>query len=259
MNVLIIEDEPLAQEEMARLLKRCNESLEIIDYLDSVEEAVEWFLSNDKPDLVFMDIQLSDGLSFEIFSQVNVDCPVIFTTAYDEYAIRAFKVNSVDYLLKPIEEEALKSALKKHEQLLEVYGSQSGLTVGQLSEIINIPRQGSYKERFVVTLGDRINFVETERIAYFFADNNTVYLIMDEGKKFVLNYKLEQLEKMLNPKFFFRLNRTYICNIKAIKEVHKYFNSRLLVMLNPDVKDHEVLVSRARVPEFLKWLEGDLK
>ena len=255
MKVLIIEDEPLAQQELRRLLTKCAPQVEVMTCLDSVEDSVEW-LSNapEPPDLIFLDIQLSDGSSFGIFEQITVAVPVIFTTAYNEYALQAFRVNSIDYLLKPIEEEALGAALQKLSSLKDQFGGKNNaaLSSQQLDNLLRQPR-ADYKTRFLTTLGDRIRYVPVEQIAYFFAEDNTVYLVTQDRKKYVLDYTLDHLETLVDPKHFFRITRKYLAHIAAIGEVSRYFNSRLKVGLVP-ATDDEILISRVRVPGFLAWM-----
>ena len=254
MNVLIIEDEPFAQQELIRILNSIDPSINVLECIDSVEESVKWLENNKQPDLVFMDIQLSDGLSFEIFNHTEVVPPVVFTTAYDEYAIKAFKVNSIDYLLKPIEEEDLAKAIEKFISLKKSSESSgSYLTKNQLEEVLGLYKP-TYKTRLVVRLGDKIRHIETNDIAYFFSEDKVSFILTAEGKKYIINYTLEQIESFINPLVFYRINRQYITNIKAIKTIDKYFNSRLLIGLEPPVED-EVLISRTKVTNFLNWLE----
>jgi len=257
MKILIIEDEPYAQEELKRLLALCDPSIVIWECIDSVEDSIIWLEEPNEPDLIFMDIQLSDGLSFDIFKHTEVKAPVIFTTAYDEYAIRAFKVNSIDYLLKPVEEEALKSALRKYAAIRKQYSQaiqpQTYFNPAQIEQLLRLNKP-EYKSRFVTTIGDRIKHIGVEQVAYFFADDNTVYLVTGDKKKFIINYTLDQLENLLDPRHFFRINRKYIAKITAIGDVNKYFNSRLKVSLVPPVED-EILISRVRVPDFLSWMD----
>ncbi|MBN2173286.1 MAG: response regulator transcription factor [Bacteroidales bacterium] len=253
MKILIIEDEPFAMQELKRLLRTIDPDIEILEMIDSVEESIKW-LSKNECDLIFMDIQLSDGLSFEIFNRINVQPPVIFTTAYDNYAIKAFKVNSIDYLLKPIEEEELVKALEKYKKLQSPTASKEGFfSKKQLEEVLGLYRP-SYKSRLVVKLGDKIRHVEANEIAYFFSEDKVSFIITTDAKKYIINYSLEQLENMMNPNDFYRLNRKYIAHINAIESIDKYFNSRLKIGLKPPVED-EVLISRLKVTDFLNWLE----
>jgi len=256
MKVLIIEDEPFAQTELIRLLGNATSEAEIIGTLDSVETAISWFENNSEPDLVFLDIQLSDGLSFEIFEHVKFRCPVIFTTAFDEYAIEAFKLNSIDYLLKPIKPVALKQALDKYFGIKETYKTRESFSISpeQVQQLLNF-RQPNYKSRFIAKLGDTIRHIPVEDIAYFFADNNVVFLVAKNGSKQIIEYSLEELLGVLNPSRFFRLNRSYIVDIDSVKKVSKYFNSRLAIELTPKVES-QILVSRIKVPDFLKWMDN---
>jgi DNA-binding LytR/AlgR family response regulator len=254
MKVLIIEDEPLAQQELRRLLTKCAPQVEVMACLDSVEDSVEWLSNTPQlPDLIFLDIQLSDGSSFDIFEQITVAVPVIFTTAYNEYALQAFRVNSIDYLLKPIEEEALGAALQKLSSLKnQLAGKSAAFSPQQLDNLLRQPL-ADYKTRFLTTLGDRIRYVPVEQIAYFFAEDNTVYLVTQDRKKYILDYTLDHLETLVDPRHFFRITRKYLTHIAAIGEVSRYFNSRLKVGLVP-ATDDEILISRVRVPGFLAWM-----
>ncbi len=256
MKVLIVEDEPFAQTELIRLLGNATSEAEIIGTLDSVETAISWFENNSEPDLVFLDIQLSDGLSFEIFEHVKFRCPVIFTTAFDEYAIEAFKLNSIDYLLKPIKPVALKQALDKYFGIKETYKTRESFSISpeQVQQLLNF-RQPNYKSRFIAKLGDTIRHIPVEDIAYFFADNNVVFLVAKNGSKQIIEYSLEELLGVLDPSRFFRLNRSYIVDIDSVKKVSKYFNSRLAIELTPKVES-QILVSRIKVPDFLKWMDN---
>jgi DNA-binding LytR/AlgR family response regulator len=251
-NVLIIEDEPFAQQELKRLLKTLDPEIHVLKCIDSVEDSVAFLESGQELDLIFMDIQLSDGISFEIFNRTEVKPPVIFTTAYDEYAIKAFQVNSIDYLLKPIEEEDLERALQKFRKLTAKPGD-TFFTDQQLEKVLSLYRP-SYKTRLVVKMGDRIKHVESKEIAYFYSEDKVTFIITTAGDRFMLNYSLEQLENMMNPDEFYRLNRKYIARIDAIATIDKYFNSRLKIGLKPEVED-DVLISRTKVSDFLNWLE----
>lgn len=253
MKVLIIEDEPLAQQELSRLLLRCEPQAQVAVNLDSVEDSVLWLTSNPPPDLIFMDIRLSDGLSFEIFEQTEVPAPVIFTTAYNEYALQAFKTNGIEYLLKPVEEEALQASLQKFTFLKQHFSTDTTqFNIQQLQKLLHLDKP-AYKTRFAVTLGDKIRQVSVEQIAYFYADDNAVYLVTTDKKKYIINYTLDQLEALLNPQEFYRISRKYMSHIRAIHEVNRYFNSRLKVTLN-SCDDDEILISRVRVPGFLTWM-----
>lgn len=254
MNVLIIEDEPFAQQELIRLLRLCDGSIRVLDRIDSVEESIRWLQSHPWPDLIFMDIQLSDGISFEIFNELEMQAPVIFTTAYDEYAIRAFKVNSLDYLLKPIEEADLKKSLGKYQKLREMFREKgSYLSQNQVEDLLQLYKP-SFKSRLVSKMGSQILHLSVAEIAYLYSEDKITFVIMTNGKRYMLGYTLDQLERMLDPAAFYRLNRKYMAHVQAIDAIHKHFNSRLKVTLKPPVTD-DILISRARVASFLEWLE----
>ena len=252
MKVLIIEDELPAAEKIERYLKKYDGSIEILQMTASVESSVAWLKEHlDELDLIISDIQLTDGLSFGIFQQVKINVPVIFTTAYDEYAIDAFKLNSIDYLLKPVTFLDLSSALNKLKEVKKGYVDTSE-SVAKISD--NLDKR-QYKSRFMVKLGEHIHSIVSDDIALFFADGRTAYLVTRENRKFVVDYKLEELEDLLNPSEFFRPNRTFIIHINAIKDVLVYSNSRLKVTPNVDF-DKEIIVSRERVGHFKEWFGG---
>ncbi len=252
MKVVIVEDEPLAAEKLERYLLKYDSEILVIAKLASIEEAVGWIGTHQKEaDLFFMDIQLADGLSFEIFDKVSINKPVIFTTAFDEFAIDAFKVNSIDYLLKPILFTDLSKALKKLEALRSQLAGKNN--VNQVVKQIN---DTVFKNRFLVRLGNHIHSVKSEDISFFFAEGRDAYLVSNNRKKYMIEYKLESLEKVLEPKIFFRVNRTFIVNINAIEDVLVYANRRLKLTLNQNI-DKEVIVSREKVTDFKQWFEGN--
>ena len=254
MKVLIIEDEVPAAEKLQRLIHKYDPNIEILGIIEHVAQSVEWLRDHqEKVDLIFMDIQLIDGKSFEIFEQVKIRKPIIFTTAYDAYALEAFKVNSIDYLLKPITYDDLKESLEKLQTL------KDNLTAWRqwpdLDQLIASVKEKVYKNRFMVKLGEHIRSVTTDHIALFYADGRIVYLITSDHKKFVIDFKLEELENLLDPKDFFRVNRSCILNINAIEDVLVYSNSRLKI--TPTVQiDKEIIVSREKVPLFKAWFSG---
>ncbi len=254
MKVVIIEDEQLAQEKLGRYLIKYDPTIEILAKLPSVAESVKWFSNNgdQEVDVIFMDIQLTDGLSFEIFNLVKISKPIIFTTAYDEYAIDAFKVNSVDYLLKPVTFTALSQALSKLKSF------QSALLppeiVAKVSESFN---QKKVKDRFLVRLGNHIHSVNTEDIALFFAEGRNVFLVTNQDKKYIIDYNLEDLTNLIADSMFFRVNRTFIININEIEDVSVYSNSRLKINPKAIKTDKEIIVSREKVADFKQWLEGN--
>ncbi|MDB4286301.1 LytTR family DNA-binding domain-containing protein [bacterium] len=253
MKILIIEDEYPAAEKLQHVLREADPSMEILAVLDSVESGLRWMNTNKSPDLIFSDIQLSDGLSFEIFENFPTDCPVIFTTAYDEYAIRAFRVKSIDYLLKPIKTEKVKAALKKYRSFVGM--KPPGENQMKLNEVIQILEQQKtqYKTRFLIRFRDQLLPVPTEEIAYFFTENEVTYLCKNNGEKYTVDHKLEKLEGWLNPEYFFRANRQFLCRLPAIRSIHPYFNGRLKLVLVPE-GPKEVIVSRDKAKTFKQWL-----
>lgn len=248
MKVVIVEDEPLAQEELVRLIHKCFPTFEVLAILDSVEGSVEW-LKRNCADLLFMDIQLSDGISFDIFEQVEVRTPIIFTTAYDSYAIRAFEVNGIGYLLKPIMEGSLVKAVAK----LDTFAHSSD-DLEHLLKALQVTR--TYKNRVSIKSGDKFMFVDMSDVAYFYAEERATFVVTKQNRRHIIDHTLEILEPMLDPRTFFRITRGCIASIGSINSVSKYFNSRLKIKLEPTFEG-ELLISRVRVPAFLKWLDGE--
>ena len=254
MTTIIIEDEKPA----ARLLQRKLEKqdIEVGVMLHSVEEALDWFSKNEHPDLIFLDIQLSDGLSFEIFEKVEIKSAVIFTTAYDEYALRAFKLNSIDYLLKPIDEDDLEIAVAKFKSLLPKQASQQKsleIDFEQIKKMLTNPFEKNYKKRFTVKIGQHLKVIAIDEIECFFSENKGTYLHTYDNRNYLIECTLELLEQELDPADFFRISRKFIIPLKAIKEIVLYSNSRLKVIL-PSFKEEEVVVSREKVSDFKNWI-----
>ncbi|UPZ15601.1 LytR/AlgR family response regulator transcription factor [Flavobacterium humidisoli] len=254
MITLIIEDEKPA----ARLLQRKLEKLDVTveTMLHSVEESVQWFENNPHPDLIFLDIQLSDGLSFEIFEKIDIKSAIIFTTAYDEYALKAFKLNSIDYLLKPIDEDDLETAVSKFKTRLPKAAAESSnlhLDFEQIRQMLSNPFEKSYKKRFTVKIGQHLKVITTEEIECFFSENKGTYIHTYDNRDYLIDSTLEILEQELDKKDFFRVSRKFIVPLKAIKEIQVYTNSRLKVIL-PTYKEDEVIVSREKVQDFKTWL-----
>lgn len=245
MNVLIIEDEELAQEELVRIIENRFLQMNIAAILCSVADSVKWLSCNDA-DLIFMDIHLSDGICFDIFKEVDVRTPIIFTTAYEQYAINAFKVNGIGYLLKPIVEDDLAEAVGKLEN--------SPFRLQRLIEYLRPSKE--YKSRIVYRSGDRIDYFNIDEVAYFFSEDRLTFAVSVDGKKRIVDYTIESLEPLLDPRQFFRITRGCIASIHSIDKVYKYFNSRLKVELKPSYEG-ELLVSRVRVPDFMRWLDGE--
>ena len=261
LTALIVEDEPLAARRLADMLARQPEPLEILGTAESVAQAVR-LLREVSPDVLFLDINLADGLSFEIFEQVAVRCPVIFTTAYDQYALQAFKVNSVDYLLKPIDADELAAALAKLRQRLPAAPAAGppAFDPALLAQLMQQMQQtaapaASYKTQFVVRVGEHLKVVPLDQIAYFFSLEKATFLQTVEGRKFVVDYTMDQLETLLDPRRFFRLNRAYLAQQSAIQDIIHYTNSRLQTVLKPTAPDNQVLVSREKVNVFKSWLD----
>lgn len=249
-KVLIIEDEKPAAERLKRLVNGLGE-ISILAHLESVEEAVQWFKTQQPPDVAFFDIQLADGKSFQIFNQVKVPCPVIFTTAFDEYAIQAFKVNSIDYLLKPVDEKELSAAWEKY---LNLFSQQTSDEMGMLNQQLkDLLTKKQFKSRFLIKSGEQFKFIPTEKAAYFFSDGGNTFLVDAEGKQNLLDDKLETIEGQINPEEFHRISRKFIVSSQSISRINSYFNSRLQLELNPS-SAQEVIVSRERVGGFKEWL-----
>ena len=259
MKILIIEDEGPAAEKLERYLKRYDDTITVVQVIKTVRESVEWLSGNrDSVDLIFMDIQLQDGKSFEIFDQVDVQTPVIFTTAYDEYALEAFKVNSVGYLMKPITYGDLEEAMIKTHKMADSIGKPSSSTDLTVKQIIDEIRsfERSYKNRFMVKIGDHIRSVPAEKIKLFYAEGRDAYLVTNEDRKYIIDFNLEQLEDLLDPMVFMRVNRSFVLNIHTIKDVIVYSNSRLKVI--PDYEtEKEIIISREKVPVFKNWIDGN--
>lgn len=250
MNILIIEDEESAFENLKRILLESNPSINIVSWLQSVEESINWFKANTAPDLIFLDIHLSDDLSFKIFESVTVTCPIIFTTAFDEYAIKAFELNSVDYLLKPITVSKVEKAVSKYQSNKSNNATHYDSLIQDLKKITE---GQNYKERFLVNKGDELIIISTIDIAYFYKDNNT-YLISKNGDKHPVNFTLDELVNLLDPSVFYRANRQIIVNINAIGKITLWFKGKLKLRLIPEFDD-TVLISREKTSDFKSWMD----
>jgi len=251
MNVIIIEDEKPSARRLERMLER--QQVTVNTMLHSVAEAVEWFHNNPHPDLIFLDIQLSDGLSFEIFDAVEVKSAIIFTTAFDEYALQAFKLNSIDYLLKPIDEEELATAVTKYQERMPQQQNVQ-LNFDDIKKLLTNPVEREYKKRFTTKIGQHIKMIPVDEIECFYSENKGTYAHTYEGRDYLLDTTLEQLEDELSPEVFFRINRKFYVNINGIKDIISYTNSRLQLKLQ-SYKEDEVIVARERVRDFKLWLE----
>ncbi|MEM1336337.1 MAG: LytTR family DNA-binding domain-containing protein [Bacteroidota bacterium] len=252
MKVVILEDEPLAAEKLTRYLQKCDPTIEILQVLESLETAIPWIQENKtQVDLYFMDVQLTDGLSFDLFSAVSIDKPVIFTTAFDEYAIDAFKVNSIDYLLKPITFTDLSKALKKLTSLKQQFSNGNAIT-----PVVTKLGKNAFKDRFLIRIGNHIRAVTREAILMFYAEGRDVSLLNTEGKSYPIDYTIEALLPILDPAHFFRVNRSCIVALDAIADVVVYSNRRLRLYLKQPF-EKEIVVSREKVSDFKRWWEGN--
>ncbi len=251
MKVLIIEDEKPSARRLKRMLEKLGVSVNHM--LHSVEESVIWFENNEHPDLIFLDIQLSDGLSFEIFDTIDIKSSIIFITAFDEYALQAFKLNSIDYLLKPIDEDELKVAIEKYREL-KPKPHNVQLNFEDIKKLLANPLEREYKMRFTTKIGQHLKMISVDEIECFYSENKGTYAHTITGRDYLLDTTLENLELELSPKMFFRISRKYYININAIKDIISYTNSRLELKLNSNL-DQQVIVARERVKDFKLWLE----
>jgi DNA-binding LytR/AlgR family response regulator len=249
MKCLIVEDEKVAAERLGKLISQIDSSIEIVSVIQSVKKSVEWLQSNPHPDFIFMDIQLADGLSFEIFEQAIVDSPVIFTTAYDEYALKAFKVNSIDYLLKPIDTGELKAAIDKFKEKHRPVQVSPQIFDNILHKLTN-----THKSKFVIKVGEHLKVFMADEIQCFYSMEKATFLQNLQGRDYAISYSLDQLEELLDPAKFFRISRKYIVAFKSIKDIVSYSNSRLLLRLETNNSD-DLVISRERVGAFKEWLE----
>lgn len=257
MKLLIVEDEELAAEKLQDMVLAIESQAEIVGRITSVKKTVEWLNNNPQPDILLLDIELSDGQSFEIFNQVDIKSSIIFTTSYDEFAIKAFKVNSIDYLLKPVIKEDLKKAFAKYKKLqIQHKGNemQSVINIQQLlGELRSQMQVNEYKKRFLVKQGQKHLPIEVEDIAYFYIDDRVIFFKTLDNKKYIVDYTMDELDQMLDPTSFFRINRSFIIGIKGVRQIHDYVNSRLLLTIHPS-SDMQAIVSRNKVNDFKKWI-----
>ncbi len=257
MKVFIIEDEELAVKKLRKTLESVDASAEVVGVADSIRNSVSWLQSHPSPDLILMDIELCDGQSFEIFEKVPVKSTVIFTTSYDEFALKAFKVNSVDYLLKPIQKEDLRAALDKWKAMKELYGIDSQSASLNVENLVRELQQKlqpkEFRKRFLVKHAQKLVSVDIDEIAYFYSDGRLNFFKTYDNRKFVVDYTMDELEEMLNPARYFRISRSFYVSINSIDQIHEYFGNRLLLHLKPAV-DKEAVVSREKVTDFKNWM-----
>ncbi len=257
MNILIVEDEPLGAETLEQYIAEIGQGMVVVGRTESIRSSVLWLESNPAPDLILMDIELADGQSFEIFNRVTVRSAVIFTTSYDEYALKAFQVNSIDYLLKPIKKNDLLRAFDKFREMKKAFAPGNGNGNINIESLLNDLRtqQGkNYRNRFLVKQGQRLISVEVDDIAYFFAEGRLSYFCTWNKQKYVVDYTMEELEQMLDPRQFFRANRSYIINIRSVQQIHNYFNGKLKLDIKPAIEKDEVVISREKAAAFKDWM-----
>lgn len=250
MNIIIIEDEKPSARRLTRMLASIGK--EVVATLYSVEESIQWFQENEHPDLILLDIQLSDGLSFEIFEQIEVKSAIIFTTAYDEYALKAFKLNSIDYLLKPIDKDELENAIVKFSSN-QIIKESLKVDLNQIRKLLVNPLEKSYKERFTVKLGQHLKMIPIDEIECFYSENKGTYIATRSKRVFLIDSTLEEIDSDLDPLKFFRVSRKFYVNINAIKDIVAYTNSRLKLVLY-SYSESEIIVSREKVKNFKKWI-----
>ncbi|HEV7331027.1 MAG TPA: LytTR family DNA-binding domain-containing protein [Flavisolibacter sp.] len=253
MKVLIIEDEELGIERLTKHLNSIDPSIEIVGATGSITDSVQWFHTNPHPDIVLMDIELSDGQSFAIFNEVDIKSTVIFTTSYDEFALKAFKVNSIDYLLKPIKKEDLRNSLDKYHQLKQQYAPSPSVQIETLLSELKLQQKKTYRNRFLVKQGQRLVSIESTDIAYFYAEGRLCFFKTWNKAKYIVDYTLDELEEMLDPQAFYRANRGFIVQVKSIAQIQTHFNGKLLLELEP-ATEKEVVISREKASEFKEWL-----
>ncbi len=252
MKVLIVEDEELAVKKLQKTLAGVDDTIEVVGVADSIKSTVKWLQEHPTPDLILMDIELADGQSFEIFKLTEVKSPVIFTTSYDEYALKAFKVNSVDYLLKPIQQDELQAALNKYKKMRE--DKKADLSIDNLvKELQQKLQPREYRKRFLVKHAQKLVSIEVEEIAYFYSDGRLNFFKTTDNRKFVVDYTMDELEDMLDPDRYFRISRSFYVSVNSIEKIEDYFGNRLILQLKP-VVDKEALVSREKVTDFKKWM-----
>ena len=252
MRVLIVEDEAPAYRRLEKILLEIDPGMEIIDVMDSVEDTVSWMKNHEWPDLALMDIQISDGISFKIFEKIKVECPVIFTTAFDEYLLQAFKVNSIDYLLKPIKKEELEQALNKYKNLKQAF-SNTTIDINELVQNISRTEQ-KYKSRFLVKQGDKMLAIKTEDIVCFQSRHGVVHIVTCHQQKYLSDFTLEDLNQQLDPKNFYRANRQFLINANYIEAVHKHFKGKLQVDLTY-FSEEPIFISSEKATAFKQWLD----
>ena len=252
MHVLIIEDELVAAERLKKMLLKIRPNYQVDGHIETVSAATKYLQANDPPDLIFLDIQLGDGISFNIFKEISVSCPIIFTTAFDQYTLQAFKLNSIDYLLKPIEHGALEDAINKFEAL---FPRLNVMTTELAAQLLASLQQKKFKQRFLAKSGKSLIYLDAEKVCYFYSEDGVLFVKDLGGQRYIIDGTLDQMESSLDPDEFFRINRKVIVHIKAIRQIRPYLNSRLHVQCTEN-NGMDLIVSRERVGGFKKWLDG---
>jgi len=252
MKILIVEDEELAVKKLQKTLEMVDATAEVCGITDSIQSTVEWLQQNTTPDLVLMDIELADGQSFEIFNLTEVKCPVIFTTSYDEYALKAFKVNSVDYLLKPVQKDELQAAISKFKKMQPAANNEISIDT-LVKELQQKLQPKEFRKRFLVKHAQKLVSIEVNDIAFFYSDGRLNFFKTHDNRKFVVDYTMDELEDMLDPAKFYRISRSFYVSINSVEKIDDYFGNRLILGLKPTV-DKEALVSREKVTDFKKWM-----
>lgn len=257
MNIFIVEDEDLAIKKLKKTLHSVDESATVVGEADSIKSSVQWLENNPTPDLILMDIELADGQSFEIFNHTQVKSPVIFVTSYDEFALKAFKVNSVDYLLKPVQKEDLQAALDKFQEVKKLYKQEPATTDKTIDQLVKQLQQKlqtkEFRKRFLVKHGQKLVSIEVNDIAYFFSDGRLNFFKTIDNRKFVVDYTMDELNEMLDPDQYFRISRSFFISVDSVDQIHDYFGNRLLLHLKP-ATEKEAIVSREKVSDFKTWL-----
>jgi len=254
MKAIIIEDEHFAAMRLEKMILECDKNIEIVAKLQSVKESVEWFKNNNHPDIIFLDIQLEDDLSFSIFDKVDVKSNIIFTTAFDEYAIKAFKLKSIDYLLKPINQTELNNAISKYKNWNST--ESTAININELRNLLQQNTVHTFRERFAVTVGETLRQINVEDIAYFFSTSSITFAVMHNKKQYSLDLSLDNLKEQLNPKDFYRINRQFLISLKSIANVHIFPKSRLKIEINPPTSE-EIFVSIDKSADFKRWMNGE--
>jgi len=253
MKVLIIEDETLAAEKLEKTLSEVDKTIEVLQVLTSVDDSIDWLKNNEHPDLIFSDIHLADGICFNIYSEINPRCPIVFTTAYEKYAIQAFEVNSIDYLLKPVQRIRLEGSIKKYKLLKRTEQDNKSELFNEFKSLLTDTNK-EYKSRFLCKLGNKIKSIPTENIKYFYSQDKITFIMDKNAQRLPINNTLDEIDNLVDPSIFFRVNRKFIIQFNAIEEIHPYFKGRLKLKLNPNI-DEDLVVSTDKSPLFKAWLD----